>query len=282
MKYPSIYDLADNLSVRQQKKYFRIILFMCFFQILSAIYSQYLSDGFLSKYEFIVVNIAAVVFLLLYAFGNNYPLWRSSRAIAESIKSISWKFVTRVEPFNVSDIDAEKKLKEKIDEIVKKNVIFTKNMHALNFDDCFISDDMKSYRAMCAIDLFPKYNAERVFDQRIWFKNKSDYYKKCQVIARIVLAILFVITGLCLLFQEANLPFSATIAFIFDVILWMQVCRYEELKTTYAYQTCVLAKHYKDQLQNQQKGLAETELISYVKCIEQELTKENNQWLKQS
>ena len=100
-KFPTLFYQADNLSNSSQKNYLLNILLTFILSLVSAVL------GFLgltsSNFAFvsaalIFFSILATIYLVL---SKKDQTWYRSRALAESVKSISFKYATGAEPFSL-------------------------------------------------------------------------------------------------------------------------------------------------------------------------------------
>lgn len=275
MQYPIEYKLAEDKSKKNQIFFILIVVSMIALQIITTFISQYWGESKYGCYILCFLNFCSIIFLCLYVFGNNYKIWISSRAFAEAIKSLSWKFAMKVSPFNVSDLDDEKLLKAKIEEILEEQKDYKKSINdALNSNDKYIPDEMWNYRKKNFSDRFLEYNQKRVNDQRQWYKESADKNKKRDIILKIIFVVLIITMFIFTLIHNSKLPLSNVVSIIFNLLLWMQIKKYREINQLYAYTTHNLLKEYKEKISN------DDELAEYVQCMENEFTKEHSQWLR--
>src|SRR5690606_23359729 len=112
---------ADKLSLASQRHFFRALFAHLVMLVIAAILS--------------VINIphwsvaVAQLLALLCALGCSIYLfairpdrfWYAGRAVAESIKTITWRYVCRAEPFDRDDENARNEFRQTLKQIVEQN-----------------------------------------------------------------------------------------------------------------------------------------------------------------
>jgi len=275
MNYPIEYKLADEKSNEQQKDYITSVKSMIILQLIATFFSQYWGEVDDYYYALCFMNVGSIIFLCFYVFGKNYNRWISSRAVAEAVKSLSWKFAMKVSPFNGLDSDDEKLLKEKINEVLQeKNGYKECIKDALEPNDKYIPQEMMECRKKNFSDRFLEYNKNRVADQKEWYKNSAEENKKKDGIFKGILIVLMIIMFAFTVIHNSLFPLATVVSMIFNLLLWMQIKKYSELNKLYAYTTHSLSKEYKGCVSSS------NELAEYVQCMEDEFMKEHSQWLK--
>ena len=90
--YPAIYKEADNISNKTQRRYLVILkVFLCML-VISSIFFTYWGDVFVIKIANAIISLAIVVLSFVFHFYNLQGVWYNARAVAESIKTISWRY----------------------------------------------------------------------------------------------------------------------------------------------------------------------------------------------
>lgn len=238
---PALYRAADAASKSAQSWFIRIVGFDLALVVVAAILSSISTNDVSAKFRLIVgCSVASTVGLILTIalktrlFERN---WYDGRAIAESIKTRSWRFMMRTEPYDIDDADA--------------HALFLRNLKELlaerdRLGHTLVSDGGSTVTAaMVSIrqELFEKRKAlyldERLKDQKIWYSDKSRSNRRWgNFIFVLILAaqsgILF--SSFYLLADpQARIHlisiFSAAAA---AFIGWLQLKRHQELTNSYA------------------------------------------------
>src|SRR5689334_5329725 len=116
--FPALYRSADDLSLESQTHFFRALKLHLVLLVLAAV----LSVGNLPHWTIAVLQLLALLGALscsIYLFSKRPNLyWYAGRAVAESIKTITWRYVCRAEPFQGDDAVARNDFQRKLKAIV--------------------------------------------------------------------------------------------------------------------------------------------------------------------
>lgn len=146
--YPQLYRAADALSIKYQKRHY----------ILLALYLGLLIVGTCLSFGDATIctnSIALVVFILsavVYIFSKLYnplSLWYNGRAVAESVKSMTWKWMMMASPYNYQPYGCcSRQLIQNLRELLKENKpLFTHYQDEEESDRFYtISQKMKEVR----------------------------------------------------------------------------------------------------------------------------------------
>ena len=241
--YPSLFKVADKYSIEGQKRYLQWIRFDLLLLVLAAIISIFNFDNV--EYQRIVYILVALFFFLgllvniFIKISKFEDDWYIGRAIAESIKSLTWKYIIRGEPFGsqLSQIDVDKKFENILSQIFETNGKFLKDVFEED-NRKNISEEMKEIRASDFENRKQVYFEHRVKNQFSWYKNKALYNKKQ---TSLLFWLIIFLQGVALLYslylirspQAANLfPIVTTVAAC--LISWLQIKQHQELSQSYA------------------------------------------------
>ena len=184
-----------------------------------------------------VVGIGVTVYLKNQKFEN---AWYIGRALAESIKSLTWKYMTKGEPFvqSMSLDEADKLLIRAIKEMLDENKEFTNIIFNSDSNSDVITNRMRELRSSCFAIRKATYIEGRVKDQREWYRKKASYNqgKSNQVfwiaIATQFLALIYSVYLIIRPEAFSAVPVLSTVAAI--VFTWLQIKRHQELSQSYA------------------------------------------------
>lgn len=168
-------------------------------------------------------------------------IWFDCRAIAESVKTISWKYVMGVAPFkkSVRSSKNDKLFLEELREIRKNRSGAEKHFVDWSTGDGSISGDMRKLRFKSFKERKSIYLQKRLLNQKNWYfdkarfnKTKDSYYYWAVAFFQI-LALVFSLIQL----NVGLISFNATAVFMAlagVLIAWTQIKNYPELGQTYA------------------------------------------------
>ncbi|HEY0845745.1 MAG TPA: DUF4231 domain-containing protein [Noviherbaspirillum sp.] len=98
--YPALYRSSDKLSLDSQRDFFRALWSHLACLVSAAVISVINSTEAEMAVLQAVVLFGALGFALFLGTQKPEKLWYGGRAVAESIKTITWRFITRAEPFD--------------------------------------------------------------------------------------------------------------------------------------------------------------------------------------
>lgn len=140
--------------------------------------------------------LAAVAFFLALllevraAVEHPEQRWYRGRAIAESVKTLAWKYAVGGSPFEVGHQDADKLLLERLIEIIR-------NVHGLEpvpgDTPEQVTPGMRALRAMPLADRRTVYQRDRLDEQYGWYVTKA---KSCRTVAERWSAVIYGVTAL--------------------------------------------------------------------------------------
>ena len=175
--FPALYRSADDLSLKSQQQFFGALRVHLVTLVVAAILS--------------IVSIphwsvaAAQLLALLGALGCSIYLfamrpdrfWYAGRAVAESIKTITWRYVCRAEPFQGDDASARNDFRQTLKQIVEQNrevcQSLTEHLDGLQFTPV-----MEQMRARTLEERRATYADCRIKDQLTWYAKKAAFNRR--------------------------------------------------------------------------------------------------------
>lgn len=277
--FPALYRSADDLSSKFQAYFFRALKLHLVLLVIAAI----LSITSISHWSVAVFQLLALLGALscsIYLFGwrpDRY--WYAGRAVAESIKTITWRYVCRAEPFQEDDPIARSNFQHKLKAIVDQNKDVAQSF--MNYlEDPQITDVMTRMRSSPLEERKSTYAASRIKDQLTWYAKKAAFNRRTSSGFFWALIVTNVVAVLCaiLRIKFVDVPFWPTdifVAIAASLLSWMQAKRFSELAASYA-----LAAH-EIGLIREQSLLPNTdeEFSMFVGDAENAFSREHTQWV---
>ncbi|MEQ4489879.1 MAG: DUF4231 domain-containing protein [Dehalococcoides mccartyi] len=232
--FPALYRSSDGLSVQAQNNYLRLMRFSLAFLILGSLTSLF--SG--SSEVFAIVSaciLSLVVFISLILARKRYDItWYLTRAIAESVKTITWRYVMKAKPFNQSDPIARTNFLKDLNKILSQN----------RSGCCTVDDNEQITQKMIEIrngtyqERLSIYLEKRVKDQSSWYIKKARYNatKTDQWFYAIIgMQFLAVLSALVRISEPQwnSIPTSVLTTMAASSLSWMQTKRYQELSSSY-------------------------------------------------
>lgn len=238
--YPALFCSADDASNKKQKAYLRLIGAEYAVLLLASILSDSAFKGSTFYLLYAFVFVVSVILLLTRNLWKLQQDWYRCRALAESVKTLTWRYIMRAAPFGdgpplkdaraefrnhlYRTFDANRATAEKIDP----------NWSAADQ----ITDEMDRVRAFSLDERKKYYTTHRLNDQRTWYMRKAGENNRSArnwvVAAVVAYALAFALALARIRFPDLEFwGIHPIIVFAASVIGWMQVKKFNELAAAY-------------------------------------------------
>jgi len=277
--FPALYRSANRLSLESQTQFFRALKLHLVLLVMAAILS--------------VVNIhhwsvAAVQLLTLlgalacsiYLFSMRPDrCWHAARAVSESIKTITWRYVCRAEPFQSNDAESRNAFQRKLKAIIDQNREIGRAL-TYHLNEPQITDVMIQMRARPLSERKASYAANRINDQLTWYAKRAELNRKTSkgffgaLITANAVAVLCAV--LRIKFAEVSFwPTDVFVAASASLLSWMQAKRFSELAGSYALAAHEIGLIRETALQDTDEGAFSV----FVSDAENAFSREHTQWV---
>lgn len=172
---PGVHGAANNASDRGQKLYlslsrtrFIALLVAAIAGALGIYRGSFDFFGLVIMMSFVVAAVAEAALIYFQPERN----WYSGRAIAESTKTLAWRFSVQGEPFgpHLSEEDAEQRLGQRIRDVLKKG----QDRIDIDPESDVVTDTMRNLRRAGFETRRASYLAYRTQDQRKWYSDNAQ------------------------------------------------------------------------------------------------------------
>jgi hypothetical protein len=279
---PGLYQSANSSSIKQQKNYFDGIMLYLILLSVAALFAFY-SDG---KNDSIYKIISAFLFLATLSIviwlriSRPDDIWYNGRAVAESVKTRSWRWMMRAEPYlDCEKIDTVRKhFINDLKIILKQNESLIKQLGTDASIEEPISEKMMEVRKLNLEDRFNLYRIQRITDQALWYSKKSKFNKKWATIWFWSTVILHSIAIILLLYNikepKMELPIETIAVIASSILTWLQAKKHNELSSSYSLTAheIVLIKSEVIRIEN------ESDFSEYIMNCENAFSREHTQW----
>lgn len=281
---PALYRAASAFSIKAQERH---VLLARLELILSMIVVFFGAISFADISHRQIAAIFAAVFIGLAFLATLSSrifrldkIWYNGRAVAETVKSLTWKYMCRSEPFNcVDNAQSDRKFAEEL------RVLLEQSKGITFFGDYTGSQDqithkMREIRNVTLNQRKQMYKFNRLDDQITWYANKSRINKRsmdklfffiilCQSIAFV--SAIFMAVSPEVPFQLAGF-FAALGTTLFA---WLQLKQHQLLAQSYA-----VASHDLSLIAANFENIgSEADLSSLVEQAEGAISREHKLWL---
>lgn len=282
MSYPALYHEASSASDAKQRFYLRLIKgeYAALFAV--SVLGLGLSE---EQWYFIIYGLAfAVPFALLLARSFLKPEqgWYQSRALAESIKTSTWKYVMRAPPFEGADSVQVPRatFRNHLKAILQANAHVGRQFDSTAAHLEQITDRMDEIRSWDTETRKNFYLTHRVDDQRKWYARKAGLNRRWSRRAVAVLCALYALAAGAVLTRAAYPKWDLSnpdplVVLASALVGWMQIKKFNELATSYG-----LTAHEIGLVKADAIGVSTDEqLAAFVDDAEQAFSREHTQWV---
>ena len=279
IQYPHLYEITNERSAKNQWYFLNGVRAEYVLLIFTAVNSSLSYDG---KY---ITNLALFILLIILLLVRNVinfeQKWYKYRAVTESIKTTTWKFAMKAEPFNGSEeINDAKQYNGYIRNIIKDSKYAIKTETLKNLEGDTFSICLKSIREMNYEQRRDLYVEQRIEEQRTWYAKKSVFNKRLGRAWAVAILIFYILsltmTALLAedLVQAASLPTELITTIISALIGWVQIKKYNELSASYA-----LTAHEIGLVKEQSYYISgEKDFLDFIRDAETAFSREHTQW----
>jgi hypothetical protein len=279
--YPALLKSAEDLSGRNQLNFNRAIQWQLYLLITTAVLTiLYQGEAEIALIQAILM-LGALSCSIYLASIRPDRLWYAGRAVSESIKTLTWRYISKAEPFDERSLknrNADQLFQIRLKAVVDQNKDITSRFSKF-LDGKQITQEMVRVRALSEKERIQFYSEKRIADQKIWYSKKSDINRKK---AKIFFVCLIGANALGIIFAIARIlypkaPFWPTDVFVAlsgAALTWMQTKRFTDLANSYA-----LAAHEINLLGEQAKHITPDNFSSFVGDAENAFSREHTQWV---
>lgn len=286
--YPALFLAADRASVAAQGKYLGSTRWTLILLVTGAAFAA-TAPAFtsVSVKEALAVTSAILLVLslsLTVQVKTSKPEqhWYGGRAVAESAKSMAWRYMTGAAPYpeHLGYAEADRKFVSDLESIFRE-----RKQLAFGFGGEFselpqISERMRAVRAGTLEERKTEYLAQRISDQRNWYGNEArnnrdagnNYFKV--VVASQVAA--FLAAMALARWPESNVRLTGLFASVASALIaWLQLKQHRELAQSYS-----IAELELGFIEEKARHTAtEQEFSDFVSDAENAISREHTLWI---
>ena len=284
--FPALCRAASQAAVRSQRLYLWLVRLNLGLLIVGAAL-DFLADSFpahrhgLSVSSAVVFGASIIASLFLQSLAPE-SAWFAGRSIAESVKTLAWRFMTCAEPYQAAlgSRDAEGRFLSDLHLIMAEKKSLAWTLSTMDLAEPQITETMRRLRSADIPTRLEMYLSGRIRDQRTWYSSKASSCRKAQVgwfFCVIIAQAAALATAILRVSYAESLPnltgvFAGTAA---ACMAWMQIKRQRELAQAYA-----LAAHELGLIQEKARNVTtEAELAAFVADSENAISREHTMWV---
>ncbi|MCE7003658.1 DUF4231 domain-containing protein [Kibdelosporangium philippinense] len=237
---------------------------------LSWKFGRYDVWAFVSLAGFLVALFAEI---LLWALHPEQK-WNAGRAVAESIKSLVWRFAVAADPFPSTLPEATQNLRDKITNVVESHG----RKLALSSENPSVTPSMIELRGASFDDRKQAYRRDRVLLQKNWYADRANRNEKWAKLWRYLLIggeFVAIVLALLRAMGVWDVDISGVMAAaVAGGAAWLGLKQHENLHVTYSAAARDLAL-----LHEKLADTAEDEWPAAVANTEEAISREHSAWL---
>lgn len=278
--FPALYQAADKASRDAQSNYYLALCSYLILLIVAAFVSFCWPNtpyGALASAALFLLTLGILIWLKV---QKPEDTWYNGRAVAESIKTRTWRWVMKAEPYqnNALDEQIQKEFLSDLKTILEQNRSLASFLEwNPNLGEA-ISDEMKAVRNLPLSERIDTYKKERIDDQSIWYSKKSQFNKRRAKQWFVVSIVLHSAAVLMLLYRikepTTSLPIGVIATSASAVLTWLQAKKHNELNSSYS-----LAAHEIVLIRSESASIStDQQLSDFVVNSEAAFSREHIQW----
>lgn len=276
---PALHRSADALANQSQKGFFLALGVHVFCLIVAAALSVLNSLNWQAAVCQALVMLLALACSVYLAASRPDKIWYLARAVAESIKTMAWRYVCRAEPFNGDDAAARAEFRRRLRSIIEQNPKVTGRLTE-NLGEAQVSNRMEEIRFADHASRVKTYAECRIRDQLTWYisKQRTNAHKAKTCFALLIASnvIAVVLALMKIRYPSAAFwPTDIVLACAGALLTWMQARRYSELSASYATAATDISL-FEDQLT---AGISEGDFSTFVGDAENAFSREHTLWI---
>jgi hypothetical protein len=286
INYPRTYQEADRISAAKQILYKRLtranLLLLAAGAVLSALATVAPPESRVLVGAGAGCVLIAIAFWLALGAGRPENEWFDSRAVAESLKTMTWRYITKANPYeaSMSDAEAEARFLVEIDQVLEKK---QKIKAQLEFPpgQTEITSVMRELRASAVDHRLALYIKDRIRDQRLWYGGRA---KESRSAARRWYWTAFALQLIAFISGAATIAagwsdFSGVLVTLAALVMtWQQVQQFTHLAHSYG----IAAQDFAI-IEEKANGVAtEPQLATYVEQAELAASREHTLWVSRN
>lgn len=243
-EFPNYFQASDNASIESQKYYVNVIRIDLISMVIAsalAIYNYQATESKLIVYVisglFLLISLILTIILKTKKYEDT---WYQGRALAESSKTLTWRFVTCSEYFETTlDIaEAKKRFTTRIKELSDEFKELSSAMNPDTINLLVITPKMLEIRSFDLANRKDYYIKNRIEDQKNWYASKAKYNSKkynfwfWTIVASQAISLISIV--LLIKFPDLNWNLVGLFTTISaSALSWLQLKQHQELKQAY-------------------------------------------------
>jgi hypothetical protein len=278
--FPALFQAADHASLSAQSNYYFALKSYLFLLVIAALISFYYPTDLVGALASVSLFLITLGILICLKVQKPEDTWYNGRAVAESVKTRTWRWVMKAEPYD-NDVPDEQSRKEfllDLKSILDQNRSLSGHLQSEKTNGDAITVQMSDIRNLPFEERLDIYKKERVKNQADWYAKKSQFNKRRAKQWFIVSVVLHIIAISLLLWRITDpaltLPIEVIATGASAVLTWLQAKKHNELNSSYS-----LAAHEIVLIKSEAESVDSDRVLSnFVVNSESAFSREHTQW----
>ena len=278
--YPALFLDADAASNRYQARFLRLIRGEYITLFFAAVFSMSFLTGVVYYLLYAGIFFTGLLILVSRAQSKPEQWWYRCRALAESVKTLTWRYMMHAAPFGDNDEQAKLRFRDELHEMFRQNKDTAQQITSDWSGNHQITKAMEGVRAMSRADRMAYYLERRVDEQRAWYSRKSRTNRDSAQFWIWVSGTAYVLAGSMALARIAlpdwpYWPIEPLIVIAASIVGWMQIKKFNELAAAYT-----VAAHEIGLIRPKADVVSDEEQFSeFVNDAEKAFSREHTLWI---
>lgn len=284
--FPGLFRVADSASVAAQKRYSCLTIIHLTLLVIAAALGSFAAlvatpqKGNMAIASAIVLGISIIITWVIRT-GRLEQTWYDGRAIAESVKSLAWRYMTCSEPYirHLEAKEVDQKFMSDLSAILAERRNLSAQLGGQNATKPQLTKRMRDIRSLETEDRKKVYLSDRIDDQRRWYGTKAERNRKLasRLFAAIISWEALALSSAIVLVRWLDSPVNLVGIFVIlaaAFLAWLQHKRHQGLAQSYGLATQELG------LVSEQSTYVATEeeLSHFVSDSENAISREHTLW----
>ena len=280
LDYPALYRSADESSIEAQKSYLRMTKCQYGSLIAASLMALFFACGQIFLAGYVAFVLVSTVFIVYGLSKNPQEKWYKSRALAESVKTITWRYMMCAEPYNGGLSSAIGNLSRNLEEILRSNYGTNKSIPIISSKGDQITSEMNRVRNLSLKERQDYYLKNRIDEQYEWYRKKvginvkaNKFWGRLCIIVH-ASAILLAIFRVFVFNSISIWPVHTMLVASSAIIGWIQIKKFNEVASAYS-----IATHEIGMIKSRISIVSsEDDFSRFVNDIELAFSREHTQW----
>lgn len=279
--FPGLYGDANAASARAQRVYMASLRLEYLLLILASLFGLNLSGARIYYIAYALIFLLLIGVVAYRATQRPEQTWYRSRALAESIKTSTWRFMMRAPPFDGAErVEPRHAFHDYLRDILRTNQQIGRSLMGGSAAGCHVTPYMERVRAAPLHERRAIYRDRRIKDQRNWYirraqQNRRDF--------RLWVGLLIFVYALGIVAALTRVAFPEMRWMALDpltvlaasLVGWIQVKKFSELAASYT-----LTAYEIGLVEGRAEEVAsEAEFADFVNEAELAFSREHTQWI---